>query len=458
MSLFARGNWSIFGVDKSNLEDFKKSLNDSLTMFQLSQAKAALKTKGDKVATVGINPFDGPRLDERPQTIDVTLETMRILEFELTDNAAEQIKTIDLNLLGDNFGQTEGAFSLGYEGCYGFWAVFNEWEDLTDIASKREQFAYSTYERPYKFLNKEDKKALEMTLLPNTVTARVQFPVLVDFVSGLVFCANTNAEAIGSVRDLLLEMGAKPVSLHWEFGSYDWPTLFLNKVASQTKFKDEMATRADERSRFSKEEIESLDDKNMEKIVSTFFAISELESGRWAALATPAKIKLRKTLDAVTVADPSNGFTLLNISDEGQVASAALRIQELGSYFTKKGEERVTRNDTATFDINDNMNNQDAGVALLRGFDLPQFRKDLLKELKKNQATFDIHQYWSEWFSQMRGAVTTFIADVADLLNLDGTDPSIKPFGLIEYQNGANAISEEVSVNESGTTVKAVPA
>jgi hypothetical protein len=44
---------------------------------------------------------------------------------------------------------------------YGLWAVSNEWKDVSDVASIKEQRSYALLERPYRFLQAIDKKKVD---------------------------------------------------------------------------------------------------------------------------------------------------------------------------------------------------------------------------------------------------------------------------------------------------------
>src|SRR5208337_835659 len=103
LMLFGRGHWAVFGIKKQDAQAF---LQDNKAFVAALQAQALATTKKKAVPTAGINPFGTPRLDEVDG--DVTPD-----EFRLGDSQ------------------------------YGFWVVFNDYEDVTDPASKKEQIAYT---------------------------------------------------------------------------------------------------------------------------------------------------------------------------------------------------------------------------------------------------------------------------------------------------------------------------
>ncbi len=432
--LFGKGNWSIFGVKSESLTKFVTTMGDPNTLFAVSQLKASILTKFANRPTVGINPFGTPRKDE-----DLT-DPMIITAIAKVYTEDEPAPFNPLTLV-DFFGASEGEFRIGGDSqsnYYGFWMVFNDFEDLTDAASKKEQLSYKNISRPYKFLNKDEKKGIDAHVTATNVTTRKQFPVLVDFVDGRVYAATTSAEEIGWVQAVLKSLGAECFGLYWDFDSNDFPSRFLYEVdiATKSTYEVAMASRAEELTRFSKKEIEKLEDKVMEKIVSNYFALGELETGQWAALKGPSKIKLSKCSDPVTCAGPSEAFTLLKISDDVRVSAATVVFQELTSKF-KKDVEYPVRNDLFTIIVDDNINNLDAGAALLKGFDLPDYKRSVMKEIKATKSELPIAQYWDEWLSQMRGAILIFIDNLTETLKVDK-----KVFGLNKYES--EEASEEV--------------
>lgn len=437
--LFGKGNWSIFGVEPSSLMKFQMSFLAPATLFAVSQLKASVITRFQNRATVGINPFATPRKDE-----DLNDPMVIATIAKAYDENEDTPPPLAIDQLVDFFGATPEAYRIGQDAqsdYYGFWVVFNDFEDLTDPASKKEQLAYLGISRPYKFLNKDEKKAVDAQVKVSTVTARKQFPVLVDFVAGRVFAATTNAEEIGWVQAILKNLGAETYSLHWDFDNIDFPSLFLRYVVENTKasYSDAMRTRADELTRFNKKEIEKLDDKVMEKIVSTYFAIAELETGHWAALKTPGRIKLHKPSDPITCSGPSEAFTVLGFSDDAFPSAATVVFQELTSRMRKEVEVQV-RNDLFTIQIDDNMNNQDAGVALLKGFDLPAYKREVMREIKQTKAELPIARYWDEWLRQMRVAIMLFADNMTETLNI------AKTFGLMRYETEGETTEEVVTV------------
>src|SRR4051794_12094221 len=159
--MFGRGAWAVFGLGKESLETFRTILDDRAVMVAASQLAASAITRYSKADTIGINPFSGPRLDEEHALAPE-------LEPELAGYAGSELEervTITLAdeiLNSEGYGVTEAQFRIHPNmPWYGLWAVINEWKDVSDVASVREQRAYRLLERPYKFLQATDKKTVE---------------------------------------------------------------------------------------------------------------------------------------------------------------------------------------------------------------------------------------------------------------------------------------------------------
>jgi len=415
--LFARGTWSIFGVRGTTLGAFRASLADKNKLASVSQLIAATRTKFGGVPSCGINPFGDPRKDEG-LTNQTDLKTL-----------GEQIttETVNADFWADHYGSSESEFSLG-DDQYGFWLTINDHEDVTDPKSKQEALAYKEAGRPFKFLSKDEKKVIEANVTANAVLSRKQFPVLVDFVSETVYVASAKAEEVGMVRSIIELLGGEDFSLAWQFETPDWTTKFLGIVNDKNKFVNDMTTRADELTRFRPDEVDKLDDKMLEGIVSTYFAMSELETGLWCGLSTPARIRLFKPGDPISSSNPSTAFSVLAQFNKAEVAAAALVFQNLDSRFNKAGDEKQYRVDLFTIDVNDNVNLTDAGAAMLRGFDIPTFKREMKKAIKIRGGGLSIAEYWKEWLSAMKTAVYTFVDNVTETLKIDKNKYGIKPY------------------------------
>jgi hypothetical protein len=443
--LFGRGQWAIMGIEPKFQEAFQQIIRDPKQLFYLSQLVAGVRTRYEKKLSLGINPFAHPRMDETLPEDSLERESIHdFLELEPSLQADAEIQPEDYAV---HYGSTENLYLLNENpagNVYGFWVVLNDFDDVTDVASKKEQVSYDQLTCPFRFAKKEEKQMVEATVLATTVPVRKQFPVIVDFQSGRIFIASSNVEEIGLVTSLLEDMGAVVLSLMWDFGPPTWPRDFLNKVCKETRYAAEFIKRMEERCRFEDKEVEKLADKMLEDIVSNYFAMTELETAQWAGLTTPARLKLYKHGDAVAVSEPTIMTALLGMApDTYEITAAAVTFQELTSRFNRKGEELFVRTDLFTLDINDNINLVDAGAAMLRGFDLPQYKKEIKQLLKARSGEFSIQDYWYQWLLGMRAAVESFSSNVADTLYVNGA--ATGKYGLKQY--GFETETTEVTVD-----------
>jgi hypothetical protein len=426
--LFGRGNWAVFGVKKSSHNKFRKALSDDTKRLEISQLGASIKARFLKQSSVGINPFGVPRKDEK---LEINGTDSVLVQYFSKPFGEREMYDSWMAVAKEGFGFAP-EFELPVAGAnpyYGFWLVVNAQKDVTDAASKKEQFAYDEMSRPFKFLNKDEKKAVETAVTMTAVVERRQFPVLVDFENERVYAACATDEEVEVLVDILEYLDADTFALAWQFGSPDWVTKFINAVNDSTKFVDEMSARAEELTRFYKNEIEKLDDKMMENIVSTFYALSELDTGQWCGLTTPARIRLYAPADPVSAAGVSTAFSLLRLSEDSSVAASSAIFQSLDSKIVKKTDtEKQFRKNLFTLDLNDNINLLDSGAALLRGFDLPGFKKEIKTAIKAQTSPLEISYYWTLWLTDMREAIEMFVDNVVETLGLDK-----KRFGLLPF-------------------------
>lgn len=421
--MFSRSSWALFGVRVSSKDNFVAALNDQVRLFNMSQYRASCLTKFSGVPSFGINPFADPRKDEALAPVEFNPD---ITETALAGAAAG---------MTEGYGAAESEFSLGHN-IYAFWVVINDHEDVSDPKSKQEAFSYKEIGKPFKFLNKEEKKVIEANIKASAVASRIQFQVLVDFNDERVYAATANETHVGVVRSVIEGLGGEDFSLSWQFDGVDWPFRFLASVNQQNQYPTEMTARAEEFSRFSAQEIEKLDDRNMESIVSTYFALSELDTGLWAGLSTPARINLYKTGDPAAAGNPSVAFSLLSQFAQSNIVASAVTFQSLELRTTKKEEEKPYRTNIFTIDINANVNLTEVGVAALRGFDLPQFKREMKKRAKNSELS--IPEYWLQWQIAMKDAVYTFIDNITETLKIDKVQFGLRPYESEEAAEGAN--------------------
>jgi hypothetical protein len=428
MSMFGRGNWSVFGLEPDSLVDFLTNLAVDLQALKASQVMASVVTKLHEISTVGINPFGSPRLDEDLR------DTSAIAGLSSFLAGIEKQETVPLDL-GSVKGllPSQESLSLGNKG-YGFWAVLNGPKDVTDPTSKKEDLAYKNMGRPFRFLGKKEKEAVEQQVNASAVMARKQFPVLLDFQHGRTYAEVTSKDDILALRKLLDGLGAKTFSLLWSFGGYSWPSDFLNDVSRSTRYANDMRSRADELAQLHRGEIDKLEDREVEKIVSSFFAFTPFGNGLVAALGCPAQICIHKASDPVGVASPSVAFSLLGMTQDSGVAGASLTIVDPVVKKTKGGGERIVNVPRLSVDVGTNVNNFDAGAALLRGLDLPQFKHHVKAALKAHGG-LEIRDYWALWLDDLHDAVLSVSDCIMHTLELDGGRGC---YGLTTFESDAD--------------------
>jgi hypothetical protein len=418
--MFGRGNWAIAGLAKESLEAFRASLEDRATMIAASQLAASAITRHIKIDALGINPFGAPRLDEQ-HPVDAD-EEQELARYAASEQDARSNSIVPAELLNnEGYGFNVQSFELHSSlPWYGLWAVSNQWKDVSDLASVKEQHSYAALERPYKFLQTTDKKSVDQEIRGITAAVRKQLPVLLDFNEGRIYIESSSKKAIYAVTVLLRQLGVDVVSVAWTYSQPNWPAEILNRLHAGTQYQDDFVKRADEATRFRPKEIEKLEDKEVESIVANFFSMTELPGELWGGLSTPAQISLHPTSQPIVAKAPTSATTLLGMTDDARVLSGSLTFQERVSYRSKKGDERTFRKDVLSVDINDQVNITDVGVAMLRGFDIPAFRKDIQREIRQTKHVPSIDQFWSTWLHQMSNAVRTIEASFREILELDG--------------------------------------
>ena len=151
--MFGRGNWAIVGLAKESLEAFRTSLEDRPLMVASSQMAASAITRHLNADTLGINPFSAPRLDEEhPLEFRSPGGTRAVCDVGTRRRVPRYSLAAEI-LDCEGYGVTVEQFQLHPTmPWYGLWAVSNEWKDVSDLASIKEQRSYVLLERPYKFL------------------------------------------------------------------------------------------------------------------------------------------------------------------------------------------------------------------------------------------------------------------------------------------------------------------
>ena len=418
--MFGRGNWAIVGLAKESLEAFRTSLEDRPLMVASSQMAASAVTRQFEADTLGINPFGTPRLDEEhPLELDHQEELAR---FATSDQEARSTYNLAAEILDcEGYGVTVEQFQLhATMPWYGLWAVSNEWKDVSDLASIKEQRSYVLLERPYKFLRALDKTSVDKETLGVTAAVRKQVPVLLDFNEGRVYIENSNKKMIFTITEQLKKLGVEIIPVAWTYSLPNWTAEVVNRLYVGTQYQGEFQRRADEATRFKPNEIEKLEDKELEAIVANYFSMTELPGELWAGISGPAQIRLHDTSPPIGVKAPTTATTLLNMTNDAYVLSGAVTFQERISTTSKNGGEFTFRKDVLCVDVNDRINLPDVGAAMLRGFDIPAHRKDIQREIRKTKQVPSIEQFWGNWLHELSNAVRTIEGAFRELLNIDG--------------------------------------
>ncbi len=415
--MFGRGTWAIVGLAKESLEAFRTSLEDRAIMAAASQMAASAITRHFNSDALGINPFSAPRLDEdHPLGLDHQEELARYATSE-EDDRSVSAEVLDC----EGYGFTVEQFQLhDTMPWYGLWAVSNEWKDVSDLASIKEQRSYSLLDRPYKFLSSIDKGSVDKETLGVTASVRKQVPVLLDFNEGRVYIENHNKKLIYAITTQLNKLGAEVFPVAWTYSLPNWTAALMGGLYEATQYQGDFQKRADEATRFQAKEIEKLEDRELESIVANYFSMTELPGEIWAGISGPAQIRLHDTSPPIGVKAPTTATTLLNMTNDATVISGAVTFQERVSFTGKNGGEVTFRKDLLCIDVNDRINLTDVGAAMLRGFDVPAFRKDILREIRKTKECPSIEQFWGNWLHELSNAVRTIESAFRELLHLDG--------------------------------------
>lgn len=434
--MFGRGTWAVLGLVKESLEGFKLSLEDPARMAAASQLAASAVARLYGADALGLNPYSAPRLDEEQElTLEQKTELARHAIAEQEDGSTQPLPAEILD--GPGYGRTSETYQIHSAlPWYGLWAVSNEWKKASDLPSIKEQCAYVQLERPYRFLQPVDKKTVDQVTLNATTIARTQVPVLLDFHEGRAYIETSNKKLIYSIIVRLSQLGAEIVPVAWTYPVPNWTEAILNRLYENTQFRDEFLKRAEEAKRFRENEIEKLEDRELEAIVSKFFSMTELPTGIWVGISGSARLRLHEAASPIAVRPPATATTLLNMTSGAALVTGALTFQEVATITTKDGAERRIRRDLARLDLNDRINLTEVGAAMLRGFDLSTHKKDVQREIRQTRQVPSIPQFWCAWLHQLSNAVRTIESSFREILDLDGDQPAgIIPMQLSEKEN-----------------------
>jgi hypothetical protein len=440
--MFGRGTWAIVGLAKESLETFRTNLEDRSAMAACSQMAAAAVTRQFSSDALGINPFGAPRLDEEHP---IGLEHQEALaQYAITEHEEGSDHTLAAEVLDcAGYGFTAAKFQLDANmPWFGLWAVSNEWKDVSDLASIKEHRSYALLERPYRFLPPIDKKSVDQEALGVTAAVRKQTPVLLDFNEGRVYIESSNKKLIPTIVVRLQQLGAEIVPVAWTYRHKNWTAEILNRLYEGTQFQADFIKRADEATRFQPKEIEKLEDRELETIVANYFSMTQLASEMWVGISKPAQVRLHDTSPPIGVKAPTTATTLLQMTKDAQVLSGAITFQERVSFTGKDGRERSFRKELFCVDVNDRINLTDVGAAMLRGFDLPSVRKDILREIRQTHQAPSIEQFWGNWLHELSNSVRTIEAAFREVLDIDGNqEAGILPVKVPEIVEASELVN-----------------
>jgi hypothetical protein len=439
--MFGRGTWAILGLAAESIETFRANLADRATMAGHSQMAAAAVTRHFSSDALGINPFGAPRLDESHPVAAEHQEALA--QFAITEREAGSDYTLPDEVLHcAGYGHSEEQFQLEPSlPWYGLWAVSNEWKDVSDLASIREQRSYLSMERPYRFLAPIDKKTIDQEALAVTAVIRKQIPVLLDFNEGRVYIESSNKKVIPTIVARLQQMGADINSVAWTYDRPNWTAEIIQRLYEQTQYQDDFIKRADEATRFKPKEIEKLEDRELEAIVANYFSMTQLGNELWAGLSGPALVRLHDASPPIGVKAPTTATTLLNMTKEAAALSGSITFQERVAFIGKDGGERSFRKDLLRVEVSDRINLVDAGAAMLRGFDVPAFRKDIQREIRKTHQVPSVREFWRSWLQELSNAVRTMEASFREILDIDGNQEA----GILPVKSLAPELTAEVA-------------
>src|SRR5260370_20658725 len=177
-------------------------------MVVSAQMAASAITRHLKSDALGINPFSAARLDE--QHIVGLDHQEELAGYATSEQEARSNHSLPAEILDcEGYGFTVEQFQLHPTmPWYGLWAVSNEWKDVSDLASIKEQRSYVLLDRPYTFLQATDKTSVDQETLGVTAVDRKQVPVLLDFNEGRAYIGNNNKSLIYAITERLKQLDA----------------------------------------------------------------------------------------------------------------------------------------------------------------------------------------------------------------------------------------------------------
>ena len=79
---------------------------------------------------------------------------------------------------------------------------------------------------------------------------------------------------------------------------------------------------------------------------------------------------------------------------------------------------------------------------MLRGFDVPAFRKDIQREIRQTNQVPSIEQFWGNWLHELSNAVRTIEAAFREVLDIDGNqEAGILPMKVPVTEEAPEAVN-----------------
>ena len=79
---------------------------------------------------------------------------------------------------------------------------------------------------------------------------------------------------------------------------------------------------------------------------------------------------------------------------------------------------------------------------MLRGFDIPAFRKDIQREIRQTRQVPSLEQFWGNWLHELTNAVRAIEAAFREVLDIDGNqEAGILPVRVPVPEETAEAVT-----------------
>ena len=197
--------------------------------------------------------------------------------------------------------------------------------------------------------------------------------------------------------------------------------------------------RAEEATRFKAKEIEKLEDRELEVHRRELFfddAIGERSLGRHLR---PRAGPAARHQSAYRREGADDRDHATQHDDDAKVFRAPSPFRSCVDYEQEGWGIHVPQGPLC-IDLNDRINLTDVGAAMMRGFDLPSFRKDILREIRQTKDVPSIEQFWGSWLHELSNAMRTIEATFREILDIDGNqEAGILPMRVAAKEEARNS-------------------